>query len=224
MIPSGSRPPQRRSHSSPPPISLAPFAALTWTCAFTLQLTSSKRGDLRSEAAQRCRAHTLHCPPVQALGKHLLIFNAAPFLPLPPHPHPPTSTTSAFHHQLDSHHPSITPHQHSINNAHPSTPPHTPPQWPKQRIRRRSSSCPRTTSSRQSVSLPLPPPPLACIILTAVAARKHAERSMLIKNMIEDLGDPGSEPIPIMNVSPTLPHLTPTSPSPVLTHPRTGLA
>jgi hypothetical protein len=26
---------------------------------------------------------------------------------------------------------------------------------------------------------------------------------MLIKNMIEDLGDPGAEPIPIMNVSPT---------------------
>ncbi|KAG9941428.1 E3 ubiquitin ligase SCF complex, Skp subunit, partial [Aureobasidium melanogenum] len=28
-----------------------------------------------------------------------------------------------------------------------------------------------------------------------------AERSMLIKNMIEDLGTPGEEPIPIMNVS-----------------------
>ncbi|KAG9571044.1 hypothetical protein KCU97_g15918, partial [Aureobasidium melanogenum] len=26
-----------------------------------------------------------------------------------------------------------------------------------------------------------------------------AERSMLIKNMIEDLGTPGEEPIPIMN-------------------------
>ncbi|TKA74302.1 E3 ubiquitin ligase complex SCF subunit sconC [Friedmanniomyces simplex] len=31
--------------------------------------------------------------------------------------------------------------------------------------------------------------------------RKIAERSMLIKNMIEDLGAPGEEPIPIMNVS-----------------------
>nr|POF03157.1 e3 ubiquitin ligase complex scf subunit sconc [Quercus suber] len=31
--------------------------------------------------------------------------------------------------------------------------------------------------------------------------RKVAERSMLIKNMIEDLGSPGDEPIPIMNVS-----------------------
>lgn len=31
--------------------------------------------------------------------------------------------------------------------------------------------------------------------------RKVAERSMLIKNMIEDLGTPGDEPIPIMNVS-----------------------
>ncbi|THX13890.1 E3 ubiquitin ligase SCF complex, Skp subunit [Aureobasidium pullulans] len=28
-----------------------------------------------------------------------------------------------------------------------------------------------------------------------------AERSMLIKNMIDDLGNPGEEPIPIMNVS-----------------------
>ena len=47
---------------------------------------------------------------------------------------------------------------------------------------------------------------------------------MLIKNMIEDLGDPGSEPIPIMNVSANLPHSTPASPSAVLTRPRTGLA
>ncbi len=35
---------------------------------------------------------------------------------------------------------------------------------------------------------------------------------MLIKNMIEDLGTPGDEPIPIMNVSfthlPPQPHLT----------------
>ncbi|KAH0290728.1 E3 ubiquitin ligase SCF complex, Skp subunit [Aureobasidium namibiae CBS 147.97] len=31
--------------------------------------------------------------------------------------------------------------------------------------------------------------------------RVVAERSMLIKNMIEDLGTPGEEPIPIMNVS-----------------------
>ena len=31
--------------------------------------------------------------------------------------------------------------------------------------------------------------------------RKVAERSMLIKNMIEDLGSPGEEAIPIMNVS-----------------------
>ena len=31
--------------------------------------------------------------------------------------------------------------------------------------------------------------------------RQIAERSMLIKNMIEDLGAPGEEPIPIMNVS-----------------------
>jgi S-phase kinase-associated protein 1 len=43
-------------------------------------------------------------------------------------------------------------------------------------------------------------------ILTAYEAnslteRKIAERSMLIKNMIEDLGAPGEEPIPIMNVS-----------------------
>lgn len=35
-----------------------------------------------------------------------------------------------------------------------------------------------------------------------VAERSIAERSMLIKNMIEDLGNPGEEPIPIMNVSP----------------------
>jgi S-phase kinase-associated protein 1 len=34
-----------------------------------------------------------------------------------------------------------------------------------------------------------------------VTERKVAERSMLIKNMIEDLGNPGDEPIPIMNVS-----------------------
>merc|ERR1712072_57733 len=34
-----------------------------------------------------------------------------------------------------------------------------------------------------------------------VTERKIAERSMLIKNMIEDLGAPGEEPIPIMNVS-----------------------
>jgi S-phase kinase-associated protein 1 len=32
---------------------------------------------------------------------------------------------------------------------------------------------------------------------------------MLIKNMIEDLGAPGEEPIPIMNVSHTLPLLSP---------------
>lgn len=31
--------------------------------------------------------------------------------------------------------------------------------------------------------------------------RRVAERSMLIKNMIEDLGSPGEEAIPIMNVS-----------------------
>ncbi|GAM82061.1 hypothetical protein ANO11243_000400 [Dothideomycetidae sp. 11243] len=31
--------------------------------------------------------------------------------------------------------------------------------------------------------------------------RSVAERSMLIKNMLEDLGNPGEEPIPIMNVS-----------------------
>ena len=39
---------------------------------------------------------------------------------------------------------------------------------------------------------------------------------MLIKNMIEDLGTPGEEPIPIMNVSFLLtlaPHLTPTDPT-----------
>ena len=40
--------------------------------------------------------------------------------------------------------------------------------------------------------------------------RKIAERSMLIKNMIEDLGAPGEEPIPIMNVS----HSPSTSTSP----------
>merc|ERR1712070_133223 len=34
-----------------------------------------------------------------------------------------------------------------------------------------------------------------------VTERKIAERSMLIKNMIEDLGASGEEPIPIMNVS-----------------------
>ncbi|KAM0691477.1 hypothetical protein Q7P36_010248 [Cladosporium allicinum] len=33
-----------------------------------------------------------------------------------------------------------------------------------------------------------------------VTERKIAERSMLIKNMIEDFGSPGEEPIPIMNV------------------------
>ncbi|KAK4985056.1 hypothetical protein LTR66_008289 [Elasticomyces elasticus] len=31
--------------------------------------------------------------------------------------------------------------------------------------------------------------------------REVIERSVLIKNMIDDLGDPGQEPIPIMNVS-----------------------
>jgi S-phase kinase-associated protein 1 len=31
--------------------------------------------------------------------------------------------------------------------------------------------------------------------------RKIAERSMLIKNMLEDLGPQGDEAIPIMNVS-----------------------
>lgn len=40
--------------------------------------------------------------------------------------------------------------------------------------------------------------------LTHLIERKIAERSMLIKNMIEDLGSPGEEPIPIMNVSPRL--------------------
>jgi S-phase kinase-associated protein 1 len=35
----------------------------------------------------------------------------------------------------------------------------------------------------------------------SLTERKIAERSMLIKNMIEDLGAPGEEPIPIMNVS-----------------------
>ena len=44
----------------------------------------------------------------------------------------------------------------------------------------------------------------------SITARKVAERSMLIKNMIEDLGDPGAEPIPIMNVSATS-HPHPTS-------------
>ena len=39
----------------------------------------------------------------------------------------------------------------------------------------------------------------------SLSERKIAERSMLIKNMIEDLGAPGEEPIPIMNVS----HFTP---------------
>ncbi|KAK3053858.1 hypothetical protein LTR09_005138 [Extremus antarcticus] len=34
--------------------------------------------------------------------------------------------------------------------------------------------------------------------------QKIAERSMLIKNMIEDLGTPGDEPIPIMNVTETV--------------------
>lgn len=70
-------------------------------------------------------------------------------------------------------------------------------------IRRSSSSAP--TMSRS---------PLVC---TAPQKLKHtqtdsftervvAERSMLIKNMIEDLGNPGEEPIPIMNVRhPTLP-------------------
>jgi S-phase kinase-associated protein 1 len=38
-------------------------------------------------------------------------------------------------------------------------------------------------------------------LLTHVTDRIIAERSMLIKNMIEDLGTPGEEPIPIMNVS-----------------------
>jgi S-phase kinase-associated protein 1 len=37
--------------------------------------------------------------------------------------------------------------------------------------------------------------------LEILTERKIAERSMLIKNMIEDLGAPGEEPIPIMNVS-----------------------
>lgn len=37
--------------------------------------------------------------------------------------------------------------------------------------------------------------------------RKIAERSMLIKNMIEDLGAP-EEPIPIMNVSCLVPSLS----------------
>ena len=39
----------------------------------------------------------------------------------------------------------------------------------------------------------------------SLTERKIAERSMLIKNMIEDLGAPGEEPIPIMNVR----HFTP---------------
>ena len=40
---------------------------------------------------------------------------------------------------------------------------------------------------------------------------------MLIKNMIEDLGSPGEEPIPIMNVS-TLPHSARTNARQPLTH------
>lgn len=40
-----------------------------------------------------------------------------------------------------------------------------------------------------------------CPMLTCLIERNIAERSMLIKNMIEDLGNPGEEPIPIMNVS-----------------------
>lgn len=49
-------------------------------------------------------------------------------------------------------------------------------------------------------------PSLAWPILKArnansLTERKIAERSMLIKNMIEDLGAPGEEPIPIMNAS-----------------------
>ena len=36
---------------------------------------------------------------------------------------------------------------------------------------------------------------------------------MLIKNMIEDLGTPGDEPIPIMNVSHALPTSTPKNPT-----------
>lgn len=39
------------------------------------------------------------------------------------------------------------------------------------------------------------------MMLTSRPARKVAERSMLIKNMLEDLGAPGDEAIPIMNVS-----------------------
>lgn len=42
---------------------------------------------------------------------------------------------------------------------------------------------------------------LSYSMLMHITERKVAERSMLIKNMIEDLGAPGEEPIPIMNVS-----------------------
>lgn len=41
---------------------------------------------------------------------------------------------------------------------------------------------------------------------TDILDRAVAERSMLIKNMIEDLGNPGAEPIPIMNVCTALIH------------------
>ena len=59
-------------------------------------------------------------------------------------------------------------------------------------------------------------------LLTLNTERKIAERSMLIKNMIEDLGAPGEEPIPIMNVSRTLTHslthLRTHSPPPYVPH------
>lgn len=54
--------------------------------------------------------------------------------------------------------------------------------------------------------------------LTPVAERKIAERSMLIKNMIEDLGAPGEEAIPIMNVSADSPSNL-TSPGPTTAAP-----
>lgn len=72
----------------------------------------------------------------------------------------------------------------------------------------RASSLSRWSQATTSLSSPVIPRSStaitahlnACHMLTVLTERKVAERSMLIKNMIEDLGSPGEEPIPIMNV------------------------
>lgn len=176
--------------------------ALGINSSFTV--CSVRTGFSRRQGPSFCLPH-LHKPKAPPTCRALQKPSTSHLQQPLPSPTPPTST----HHQNQL----LTTHNHTQQQSRVSAhlpPPrlsHNPPHNTNCHHVFRGRAAGQAHLQRQCRDHHWYAPHLTSQLLWRIIAdffpaeRKIAERSMLIKNMIEDLGAPGEEPIPIMNVS-----------------------